>query len=370
MKLKLVIFAVLVIAGLWFANNYLNRTSSVSPGFTGPTTDGAAEAGKEAREQFKIGHLPVTCHLTCPVTSWVTKHSTSGTEFQSMRFGDFSAMREALIARKIDAAFLNVLMPVKLAMDGIPVKIVYLGHRDGSAIVVPTDDPIQDFTGLKGKKVAIPSRFSNQYLLMRKMMKQHGMAETDITMVEIPPPDHPSSLASKAVDAYIIGEPHAARAEIAGFGRVLYHMKDLWPGFISCVLVVREEVINERRDLVDELVRGIAASGEWLDEDIDTGAQHRKDAAFVVGKLYYNQDPKLLEFVLTKPLDRVGYTNLKPIKENLEEIVNLGVEMGVLPKALPFEAYCDTSFAPDLTTVDMPLDRLPMPTEAELAAAK
>jgi NitT/TauT family transport system substrate-binding protein len=204
---------------------------------------------------------------------------------------------------------------------------------------------------------------------MRRMMKQRGMQPGDIQLVEVPPPDHPATMAAGAVDAYIVGEPHCARAELAGYGRVLHFMKDLWPDFISCVLVVRQEAIDERRPIVAELVRGIAASGEWLDEDRESGAQHRKDAALVVGKLYFNQDPALLEHVLTRPLDRVSYTNLVPPRETFEEIMDLSIETGLMTRRMAFEEYCDTSFAPDLETVDVPFDRLPMPTAAQLTAA-
>jgi len=289
----------------------------------------------------------------------VTQHSTFGTQFKAQKFQDFPSMKEALAARKIDATFMIMPLAMKMAIDGQPVKIVYLGHRDGSAIIVPLDSPIRDFAGLKGKSVAIPMRFSNQNILMRRMMNKHGMAEGDIVLKELPPPEHPSALAAGAIDAYIIGEPHAAKAEMDGTGRVLYQCGELWPDFISCGLVVRQEVIDERRELVDELVRGIAASGKWLDQDKDTGAQHRKDAALVVGKKFYNQKPELLEFVLAKDVTRVKYTDLKPPKDRFDEMMQLGVDMGLFPRFMPFEEYCDTSFAPDLETVPVTFDRLP-----------
>ena len=49
-------------------------------------------------------------------------------------------------------------------------------------------------------------------------MKDEGVDPTTIRFVEMPPPDMPGALASKAIDAYFIGEPHAARAELDGIG--------------------------------------------------------------------------------------------------------------------------------------------------------
>jgi NitT/TauT family transport system substrate-binding protein len=394
MKLKLLIAAVVIIVGLFLLKTQLDKKKEYIPDVPAAGTPGAAlpkasdstaKSGEpaapaaqpaaaadkpavgEVREKFTVGFLPVTCHLTCPVTNWVTEHSDKGTIFESQKFQDFPSMKEALIARKIDAGFLNMPLGMKLACDGQPIKIVYLGHRDGTAIIVPIDSPMKEFKDLAGKVVAIPGRFSNQNILMRRMMRENGMAPDSITLKELPPPEHPSALAAKAIDAYIIGEPHAAKAEMDGTGRVLYQAADLWPGFISCGLVVRQEVIDQRRALVEELVRGIASSGKWLDSDKDTGAQHRKDASVVVGKMYYNQKPELLAYVLTKDVNRVKYTGLKPPQDRFDEMMTLGVEMGLYPKFVPFEAYCDTSFAPDLETIVPPFDRLP---EVEKVAAK
>jgi NitT/TauT family transport system substrate-binding protein len=297
----------------------------------------------------------------------VTQHSDKGSVFEAQKFMDFPTMKEALSARKIDATFMIMPLAMKLVSDGQPVKLVYLGHRDGSALMVRTDSDIHKFEDLKGKTCAIPSRFSNQYLVMLRTMKQKGMKEGDIIFKELPPPEHPSALASKAIDSYIIGEPHAAKAEMEGYGRVLCQAGDLWPEFISCGLVVRQEVIDNNRAMVEELVRGIATSGKWLDSDLQTGAQHRHDAAIVAGKMFYNQPPKLLDFVLTKDISRVKYTNLKPPKDRFDEMMDLFVEFKILPKRMEFEQYADTSFAPDLETLPLPFDRMP---EVERLAAE
>jgi len=355
MKSKLILGAAAALVGLFFLNRYLNDT----PRYMESSPSTGVPASGEVRETFVVGFLPVTCHLTCPVTSWVSQHSTSGTQFQAQKFTDFPSMKEALIARKIDATFMNAPLAPKLVMDGVPVKVVYLGHRDGTALVVAKDGPVHKFEDLAGKIVAIPGRFSNQNIFLHRMMKQLGMPADSLIIKEIPPPEHPSSLASGAIDAYIVGEPHAAKAELEGYGRVLLQMRDAWPNFISCVLVVRQELIDERRPLVEELVRGIAASGEWLDEDRLTTAQHRRDAAIVTGKLFYNQPPELLEYVLTKDATRVSYTELMPPKKDFDEIMDFAVELGILPKRIAFEDYVDTSFAPDLETVELKLDRLP-----------
>ena len=285
----------------------------------------------------------------------MTKHSTTGSFFKSQKFTDWPTVKEALIGKRIGAAFILAPMAMQLAADGVGVKVCYLGHRDGTAIVVRTDSDIRDFGDLAGKVVAIPSRYANQNLLMHRMLKQWGLPPDAIELRELPPPEHPTALAEGSIDGYIVGEPFAAKAEVDGFGRVLYHTKEIWPGFISCVLVVRDDLIADEPDLVRELVEGIAKSGKWLDE----APAHRMDAAEVAAEHYYFQDPELLKHVLSKPPDRVTYTRLAPLRADFEEIMALALEVGVLSRPLAFEEYVDDRFVPELEALDWQLARLP-----------
>lgn len=287
---------------------------------------------------LSVGFLPVTCHLTCPVTDFATKSTTTGTRFQSQRFTEFPTVVEALKARKIDATFLLAPLAMILREQGVPIHIVYLGHRDGSTVIVPKDSPAKSIRDLKGKTFARPSKFSNQYLVITKLMEDEGMQPEDINFVDMPPPDMPQALAAGAIDAYFIGEPHAAKAQLNGTGRVLYYAKDIWPHFISCVLVVRDELIRDHPEVVRDLVRGIAESGEWAE-------QHRLEAAKVAAP-YFRQDQKLLEFVLTQPPDRVSYRMLTPTDEDMKGIMKYAIKAGILKKEIDIYDLVDRQFIP------------------------
>jgi NitT/TauT family transport system substrate-binding protein len=293
-------------------------------------------------KEFRVGFLPVTCHLTCPVTDFINRQISGKSVFEPIRFQSWPELKEAFLAHATPATFILAPMAIKLREEGVPIKIVYLGHRDGTAMVVHRDSDIFKIEDLRGKTIAIPNRFSNQWLLVFRALKQHGMTPVDVRVVEMPPPDMPAALYSHAVDAITSGEPFMGQAELDGYGRVLYLTKDIWPNFISCVLAVNEDAIKTRRDIVLQLVDGIARSGMWLDKSMD----HRMEAAQFVSKFYYNQNPRLLQFVLSKPPDRVKYTNLTVRKPDFEEIEALGKEAGILKGTAHFEDYADTSFIP------------------------
>jgi NitT/TauT family transport system substrate-binding protein len=290
-----------------------------------------------ARETLAVGFLPVTCHLTCPVTDYASKTSAA-TRFESQRFTDFPTVVETLKSGRLDATFMIAPLAMKLREQGVKVRIAYLGHRDGSTVMVRSDLPVKSLKDLKGRTFAIPSKYSNQNLVLRKLLKDEGVRPDDLRFVEMPPPDMPGALASKAIDAYFVGEPHAARAELDGSGRVLYHAKDIWPRFISCVLVVTEKLIEERPEVVRDLVRGIAESGEWAES-------HRTDAARLVSP-YFRQDEALVRYVLTQPPDRVSYRSLTPQDQEMQQIADMGVEAGILERRLDVTGLVDRRFIP------------------------
>jgi NitT/TauT family transport system substrate-binding protein len=293
------------------------------------------------QRKITVAYIPVTCQLTCPVTDYISKVSDKGELFLPKMFQGFPEIKEALIANKVQAAFIVAPLAIALRSQGVPIKVVYLGHRYGSAMVVRKNGPVKTFADLKGRTVAIPSRFSDERLILFRAMKVWGLQPTDIKMVEMAPPDVSGALAAGAIDGFVMGEPFPSQAEIAGFGKVLFQARDYWPDYMSCILVVREDLINQRPEVVQTLVDGIARSGLWLDQ----GKPHREDAADFVGRFYYNQKPALLRWALTKPMDRVVYSPLAPRKADFDMVRDLMIETGVLKKKIEFEEYTDTRFS-------------------------
>jgi len=293
------------------------------------------------KRKFTVAYIPVTCHLACPVTDYISKFSEGGEIFLPKMFQGFPEIKEALISNRVQAAFIVAPLAIALKSQGVPIKVVYLGHRYGSAVVVHKDGPIKTVADLRGKVIAIPSRFSDERLIIFRAIKAFGIKPDEIKMVEMAPPDVAGALAAKAIDAFSMGEPFPSQAEMAGFGRVLFQARDYWPDYMSCVLVVRQDMIDQRPEAVQTLVDGIARSGLWLEK----GKPYRENAADFVGRFYYNQNPALLRWALTKPLDRVMYSPLAPRKNDFDMVRDLMIETGVLNKRIDFEEYVDIRFA-------------------------
>ena len=165
-----------------------------------------------------VGGLPVTCNLTA--RRRVARHQSAAVgqagakfSFTYSKYSGWPEIKESLMAGRIQAGYMLAPLVMDLADKGIPVKIVSLGHRSGAVIMVRTESPYHHFQELKGKRIAIPSRFAVDFLFLRKMLAQESMKVEELEIVEMPPPDMPAALYANAVDAYCTGEPFGAAAQ-------------------------------------------------------------------------------------------------------------------------------------------------------------
>ena len=300
-------------------------------------------------EPLLVGGLPVTCNLTLPVAcaakaaaNNAEKSGSPQFEYAYSKYNGWPEIKESLMTGRIQAAYMLAPLVMDLADKKIPVKIVSLGHRSGAVIMVRTDSGFQRFKDLTGKRIAIPSRFAVDFLFLRKMLAQEGMTPKDVQIVEMPPPDMPAALYAKAVDAYCTGEPFGAAAQRAGYARALRMTRDEWRNYICCVLTVREELIRDNRPLVQDLVNQVLGAGQWLDQKQEN---RNKAVAIAAGRKFFNQDPNIIKFVMENPTDRVTYGDLRMIRSEFEELMQLSVEAGTLKTKVPYEKYMDESFA-------------------------
>jgi len=297
-----------------------------------------------AGKPLQVGGLPVTCNLTLPVAcaaSGATKGAAQSMLFEFSKYSGWPELKESLMTGRIKAAYMLAPLIMDLADSTIPVKVVSLGHRSGAVIMVRTDSPFKHFKDLAGKRVAIPSRFAVDYLFLRKMLAKEGMTLKDVEVIEMAPPDMPAALYAKAVEAYATGEPFGAVAQRAGYARPLSMTRDEWPNYICCVLTVRDELIKENRPLVQELVNYVQGAGTWLDA---APANRTKAVQIAAGPKFFNQDPNVLQFVMDNPSDRVTYGDLRLIRSEFEELMDLSIAAGTIKHHSPYEKYVDESF--------------------------
>jgi NitT/TauT family transport system substrate-binding protein len=118
--------------------------------------------------------------------------------------------------------------------------------------------------------------------------------------------------------------------------------RDEWRNYICCVLTVREELIHANPAIVQDLVNQVLGAGVWLDERQENRG---KAVAIAAGREFFNQDPKIIQFVMENPTDRVTYGDLRMIRAEFEDLMRLSMDAGTIKHAIAYETYVDETFA-------------------------
>jgi NitT/TauT family transport system substrate-binding protein len=320
---------------------------------------GAFGCAERKSNALVVGGLPVTCNLTLPVACQAKAVSNGAApvgaprfEYEYSKYNGWPEIKESLMAGRIQAGYMLAPLVMDLADKGIPVKIVSLGHRSGAVIMVRREAPYRSFQQLRGKRIAIPSRFAVDFLFLRRLLAEENMRAEELEIVEMPPPDMPAALYANAIDAYCTGEPFGAAAQHAGYARPLHMTRDEWPKYMCCVLTVREELIAEQPAMVQDLVNHVLGAGGWLDQG---PANREKAVQIAAGRQFFNQDPNIIRFVMENPTDRVTYGDLRMIRKEFEELMQLSLQAGTIGHPIAYDTYVDEQFARRAQPAAIPL---------------
>lgn len=283
----------------------------------------------------KIGYLPITDHLLMLAAE---REKFANVMLEPVKFSSWPEITEALKAGKIDGAFLLTPMGLTLRQKGIPVKVVLLGHRNGSVITVKNSGEINRVEDLKGKTIAIPSRFSTHNILLRKLLTEKGIDPThDLKIIDMAPPEMVAALATGRIHGYIVAEPFGAQAESQKVGKILTLSKDIWHDHICCVLNVQEKLAQQYPGELLELVSGFQRTANFIESNPALAA---KGSVKILG-----QKAELVERVLTAPADRLSFRNLIPAKADFVATQDYMIKFGIAKDKVDIASYLDDRFA-------------------------
>lgn len=271
-----------------------------------------------------LGYLPITHALAMFEEKELLDSEDDGIVIELEKFSSWSDLTDALNAGRIDGASVLIELAMSAVSQGIDLKAVALGHKDGNVVVVADD--IQSVADLKGKTFAIPHTQSSHNILLNDMLAQSGLTTDDLEIVQLAPSEMPSSLASGAIAGYCVAEPFGAQAVYQGFGHVLYQSEDLWEDSLCCGLVLNSAAIERLGpDAVNTLVEKYYQAGNALDES----------TAKSVAETYLGQDTAVLDV----SLEWIHYDDLQITEEAYQVLVDKVIQYGINENPPSYEEF-------------------------------
>lgn len=285
---------------------------------------------KETKKRtIKIGYLPITHAVPLYMEDELEKNASSNFDLELVKFGSWPDLADALNTGRIDGASMLVTLAMRAKEQGIDLRAVALGHRDGNVLVVSND--INKTSDLQGKNFAIPHKFSTHNILLFEMLKQAGMKYDDVVPIELPPAEMPAALSEGRISGYVVAEPFGALAVEMDKGKVLYQDNEVWKNSIDCALVLREEFIKNEQEVAQQFVSEYVKAGEKA----ELKDKHTEDVA----KKYM----KVEDAVLNLSLGWIKYDDLRVNEDAYNELRQFLIEMGLSENPPTYEDFVDNS---------------------------
>lgn len=176
--------------------------------------------------------------------------------------GSGPVINEGLGNKSFDAAHMG-LVPALMATAKMPVTIVSGTLAGGHALVVqPNITAVQE---LRGKVLSVPQRGSLQDFYLRELLIKNGLdPKTDVSIVDVPPDGAAAALEKGTIDAAMESDIIALKAAQHGRVKILVWAGDVFPEYVSEVVVMRRELIQQDPTTRNKLVKAYAKAIEFI----------------------------------------------------------------------------------------------------------
>lgn len=194
-------------------------------------------------------------------------------------------MNEALAGGRIDIANMGPLPAITARAAGNDVKAIGRSYSDEYyyGLLTKPDSSIHSLQDLKGKKVAVQVG-SGAHLFLMLLLKQNGLTNTDINIVNLPPADHTNALSSGNVDAIATWQPFVSAFTTTNTGHLLANSKNVIrtvgvylasneygqknPELIERFLKVHQRTVDYLKTNREEAIKIIAAESKFSPEAV------------------------------------------------------------------------------------------------------
>ncbi len=136
--------------------------------------------------------------------------------------------------------------------NGSPIRTIYLySQPEWTALVVGKNSRLRHVAELRGKKIAA-TKGTDPYFFLLRALKDAGLTQNDVEIVELQHPDGRQALERGQVDAWAGLDPHMAASELDAGSRLLYRN----PSYNTYgALNAREDVLHDHPDVVAVVLR-------------------------------------------------------------------------------------------------------------------
>jgi NitT/TauT family transport system substrate-binding protein len=247
-------------------------------------TDDQQEEQADAITELTFGYQPST-HQIAYMTArekgwWLEDLEPYGiVSIDDNEFATGAPEMQAMLADKIDVAYVGAAPVIAALANGLDAKIVAAVQIQGSDLVLKTDLPYESPEDLRGLTIATFPAGTIQDTLLRNWLNENGIdPENDVVIKGMGSGPAITALTADEVDAVFLPHPSPTIVESEGIGRSVVSSGEMLQDHACCVVAVSGELIREHPEIVQQIVETHVHATEYNSENLDEAAQIYADA--------------------------------------------------------------------------------------------
>jgi len=294
-------------------------------------------------------------HAACAYISqdkgWFEEEGLNLTAYESYVTG--MALASALARGDIQVAYMCLIPAINVYANAkIPIKIVAGTHKYGYGLVI-NPDKIKSIKDLEKSDIrlgCVREGGAVDVLLHRAIDKYNLDGKKILNNIQrMNPPKQVLAVKTGQLDAAFLPEQWATMAEDSGF-KMLLMSQEIWPEMQGSVLVVKEELIRDRPEVVKKLVKISQRANDWINQcpqaSAEIVARQLREAGenlFPVEIASIATKTEITPEVLLKSMNRLEYTiDIDPAV--VQEAIDYVARLGYIRSSFKAEDILDLSF--------------------------
>jgi len=172
---------------------------------------------------------------------------------------------EAFAGGRLDIGQVGDQPAIQAKANNIDIKAIAVFNKVKIAsVVVPNDSEIKSVKDLEGKKVGV-SVGSVYHRALLYFLNYYGLGAKDVKLVNLDYANLKTAIATKTIDAGVLGEPYIATIENEQIGHRIEDHTDIKPAFN--VIIANQEFARKYPDIVQRILKVYDKTEKWIAEN-------------------------------------------------------------------------------------------------------
>ncbi len=246
---------------------------------------------------------------------------------------------EALTSNSLDYAFMSEIPPIFASIAKAPLALIasYSGDNNKTGIVVKKNSGISQVSDLRGKRISYV-RATNTHYLVLNMLRQNGLALSDVQAIPLPAQDGLSAFQNGHIDALVTGGISAIHAEANLDGVLLQSAEGYYSGnyLISTTRTALAKP-GKRAAIGDFLLREKAA-WDWIESHPEQWALRSETLTGIPRELYLQQFEQRSQPARIRPVEDAAI-------EAQQQVADVFYESGLIRQKVDVRPLWDKQFS-------------------------